>query len=252
MKRYTSTFWGGRLSICQLNWPLVPLGFASNQSAVQMFLRGWLVVWLRSGQCTSYLDVVAVLSTIFCPCPYLLSFGSFALMADGAGLRLDGAASSLAPYPDINAIGFVFGDADAPRGTGILSVGITAASETMAGLRVIGAKSSLALCPDVDVVASVFGDADAPGGTGILSVALATASGTMASMGNSDDAFKSSKTFVLRMENVSKFDRDPGHLQWVPQGSCPRSCHRIFRRRWPRYIIDGVHHSITLRFRGGT
>jgi hypothetical protein len=157
-----------------------------------------------------------VLSTIFCPCQYLLSFGSFALMADGAGLRLDGAASLLAPCPDIDAIGFIFGDADAPRGAGILSVEITTASGTMAGPRVIGAMSLLALCPDVNAVASVFGDADAPEGTGILSVALATASGTMASMGNSDDVFKSSKTFALQMENVSKFNRDPGHLQWVP------------------------------------
>ena len=40
-------------------------------------------------------------------------------MPDGAGSRLDGAASSLAPCPDIDAIGFVFGDADAPRGTEI-------------------------------------------------------------------------------------------------------------------------------------
>ena len=40
-------------------------------------------------------------------------------MPNRAGLRLDGATSSLAPCPDINAIGFVFGDADAPRGTGI-------------------------------------------------------------------------------------------------------------------------------------
>ena len=73
----------------------------------------------------------------------------------------------------------------------------------------IGAMSSLALCPDIDAVVSVFGDANAPGGAGMLLEALAIASGTMASTGNRDDAFKSSNTFVLRMENVSQFNRDP-------------------------------------------
>ena len=62
---------------------------------------------------------MAVLSTIFCPCQYLLSFGSFALMPNGAGSRLDGAASLLALCPDINAIGFVSGDTNAPRGAGM-------------------------------------------------------------------------------------------------------------------------------------
>ena len=130
-------------------------------------------------------------------------------------------------------------------------MGLNAASGTMAELRVVGAVSLLALCLDIDVVVSVFGDANAPGGTGMLLVALAIASGTMASMGNRDDAFKLSNTFVLRMENVSQFNRDPGHLQWVPQSSCPRSCRRVFQMRWHRYIIDMGHHYITLHFRGG-
>jgi hypothetical protein len=118
-------------------------------------------------------------------------------MADGAGSRLDGATSLLAPYPDIDAIQFVFRDANAPRGTRILSVRITAASGTMAGPRVISAMSSLASYLDVDVVASVFEDANTPEGARILSVALGTASGTMASMRNSDNIFELSKTFTL-------------------------------------------------------
>ena len=76
-------------------------------------------------------------------------------------------------------------------------MGLTAASGTMAGPRVIGAASSLAPGPDINVVVSVFRDANAPGGAGMLLVALATAFRTMASTGNSDDAFKSSKTFAL-------------------------------------------------------
>ena len=115
----------------------------------------------------------------------------------------------------------------------------------------IGATSLLALCPDIDAVMSVFGDANAPGGTGMLLVALATTSGTMASMGNSNDAFKLSKTFALQMENISQFNRDPGHLQWVPQDSCPGSYCRVFQMRWCRFIINVGHHSITLHFRGG-
>ena len=131
-------------------------------------------------------------------------------------------------------------------------MGLTAASGTMAGPRVIGAVSSLAPCPDIDAVVSVFGDANAPGGAGMLLEALAIASGTMASTGNRDDAFESSNTFALRMENVSQFNRDPGHLQWVPQWSCPGSCRRVFQTRWRGYIIDVGCHYITLHFRGGT
>ena len=102
--------------------------------------------------------------------------------------------------------------------------GLTTASRTMVGPRVIGAVSSLALCPDINAVVSVFRDANAPGGARMLLVALAIASETMASTGNRDDAFELSNTFALQMENVSQFNRDPGHLQWVPQCSCPRSC----------------------------
>ena len=115
----------------------------------------------------------------------------------------------------------------------------------------IGAVSSLALCLDINAVVSVFEDANAPGGAGMLLVALAIASETMASTGNRDDAFELSNTFALQMENVSQFNRDPGHLQWVPQCSCPRSCCRVFQMRWCGYIIDVGCHYITLHFRGG-